>query len=100
MRGAALNCWLAVNGIQKADMSAGVLMSLIGFMVAKVGLEQHLLAEVVADLRLLSAIESAVGVEAYFAEAGIDGRFAPGPGDPRDGVDDRLPTLGNQAILL
>jgi hypothetical protein len=27
MRGAALNCWLAVNGIQKADMSE-VLMSL------------------------------------------------------------------------
>jgi len=33
MRGAALNCWLAVNGIQNADMSEGVLMSLIGFMV-------------------------------------------------------------------
>ncbi len=68
--------------------------------VAKVGLEQHLLAEVVADLRLVSVIEGAVGIEAHFAEAGVDGGLAPGPGDPGDGVDDGLPPLGNQAILL
>ena len=64
------------------------------------GLEQHLLAEVMADLRLVSVIEGAVGVEAYFAEAGVDGRLAPGTGNPGDGVDDGLPPLGNQTILL
>ena len=68
--------------------------------VAKMGLEQHLLAEVMADLRLVSVIEGAVGVEAYFAEAGVDGRLATGTGNPGDGVDDGLPPLGNQTILL
>ncbi len=68
--------------------------------VAKVGLEQHLLAEVVADLRLVPVIEGAVGIEAHLAEAGVDSRLATGSGDPGDRIDDGLPPLGDEACLL
>lgn len=64
------------------------------------GLEQHLLAQVVADLRLMPVVEGAVGAQAHFAKTGIDGRLATGPGDAGYRIDDGLPSLGNQTGLL
>ena len=63
--------------------------------VAQMRLEQNLVAEVVADFRLMTMFEHTVRIQTDFTKAGVQRRLASGTRDAGDRIDNRSRPAGN-----